>query len=114
MIIEKYNAPMVANAGAAPVLPLPTRYKPSCSSYGSFASSVAPASTTSSSPRPGTSAYRMPSFTDVVKSFAGPRYSGNVLNFLDKYEKAGPKSSAPEPKPAMVRPEAIPFLSGNH
>lgn len=42
-----------------------------------------------------------------------PRYVGSTLNFAVSIFIMGVKKRAPEPKPAMTRPLARPFLSGN-
>ena len=75
--IAKYAAPTVASDSAAPVDPVLTTYKPSVILTASLAISVALAETTSSI-APFTSANILPSTIDVVKSLAGPRYSGTL------------------------------------
>ncbi len=55
-----------------------------------------------------------PSTVLSAKSLAGPRYSGSVAKCFVSLCTRGVKSSAPDPNPAMVMPEAVPFLSGNH
>mmetsp|Transcript_17108 Transcript_17108/g.54948 ORF Transcript_17108/g.54948 Transcript_17108/m.54948 type:complete len:267 (-) Transcript_17108:219-1019(-) len=105
---------MTPSAVAAPVLPLPTTYTPSANpSYGSLASS-APVATTTSRSAPSTSANMRPSRTVVATSAAGPRYVGSLLNVRISQSATGVNSSAPEPKPAMVMPDARPRRSGNH